>query len=204
MGVRRHRRRGGRARRLFTADLGGQPIIVLRSASGELAALSDLCAHRSTLLMEAPETHAGSSVRNTPGRTPTADVCWPHRSLPNSTRRHTASTSVASMNGTASCWPRCIPNHDLPRPPRPHRARGRRSRHRRISSLAVAATLAGVGGQLEAGHCQCDGELSPVQGAPRNARAVQPCVGGLRCPGAFHVVGSADATVQGRRDDRRW
>ena len=43
----------------FTADLGGQPIIVLRSASGELAALSNLCAHRGTLLME----DAGKSRR---------------------------------------------------------------------------------------------------------------------------------------------
>ena len=33
-------------------DVGGQPIIVLRNQSGDLAALSNLCAHRGTLLVE--------------------------------------------------------------------------------------------------------------------------------------------------------
>ncbi len=36
----------------FSADLGGQPVIVLRDQSGQLAALSNLCAHRGTLLVE--------------------------------------------------------------------------------------------------------------------------------------------------------
>ena len=38
----------------FPAELGGQPIIVLRNQSGELAALSNLCAHRGTLLVDEP------------------------------------------------------------------------------------------------------------------------------------------------------
>ena len=33
-------------------DLGGQPVIVLRNQDGELAALSNMCAHRGTLLVE--------------------------------------------------------------------------------------------------------------------------------------------------------
>ncbi|MEM9653851.1 MAG: aromatic ring-hydroxylating dioxygenase subunit alpha [Actinomycetota bacterium] len=40
----------------FTTMVGGQPVIVLRSRSGELAALSNLCAHRGTLLVDGPGT----------------------------------------------------------------------------------------------------------------------------------------------------
>jgi len=36
----------------FTTSLGGQPIIVLRNQAGELSALSNLCAHRGTLLVD--------------------------------------------------------------------------------------------------------------------------------------------------------
>ena len=36
----------------FTTSLGGQPVIVLRTQEGDLAALSNLCAHRGTLLVE--------------------------------------------------------------------------------------------------------------------------------------------------------
>lgn len=38
----------------FTTMLGGQPVIVLRNQAGELAALSNLCAHRGTLLVDGP------------------------------------------------------------------------------------------------------------------------------------------------------
>ena len=38
----------------FTALLGGQPIIVMRNQAGNLAALSNLCAHRGTLLVDGP------------------------------------------------------------------------------------------------------------------------------------------------------
>lgn len=38
----------------FTTFVGGQPVIVLRSQAGELAALSNMCAHRGTLLVDDP------------------------------------------------------------------------------------------------------------------------------------------------------
>ncbi len=38
----------------FTTFLGGQPVIVLRNQDGELSALSNLCAHRGTLLVDGP------------------------------------------------------------------------------------------------------------------------------------------------------
>lgn len=38
----------------FTTFLGGQPVIVLRNQAGELTALSNMCAHRGTLLMDGP------------------------------------------------------------------------------------------------------------------------------------------------------
>lgn len=38
----------------ITTSLGGQPIIVLRNQDGELAAMSNLCAHRGTLLADGP------------------------------------------------------------------------------------------------------------------------------------------------------
>ena len=38
----------------FTTALGGQPVIVLRNQAGDLAALSNLCAHRGTLLVDEP------------------------------------------------------------------------------------------------------------------------------------------------------
>lgn len=38
----------------FTTVIGGQPVIVLRNQDGELAALSNLCAHRGTLLVDEP------------------------------------------------------------------------------------------------------------------------------------------------------
>ena len=37
-------------------DVGGQPVILLRSQDGELRALSNLCAHRGTLLIDEPGT----------------------------------------------------------------------------------------------------------------------------------------------------
>ncbi|MEM9563300.1 MAG: aromatic ring-hydroxylating dioxygenase subunit alpha [Actinomycetota bacterium] len=40
----------------FTTSLGGQPMIVLRDQAGRLAALSNLCAHRGTLLVDEPGT----------------------------------------------------------------------------------------------------------------------------------------------------
>lgn len=38
----------------FTCFVGGQPVIVLRNQAGELAALSNMCAHRGTLLVDSP------------------------------------------------------------------------------------------------------------------------------------------------------
>ncbi len=38
----------------FTTRLGGQPVIVLRNQEGHLAAMSNLCAHRGTLIVDGP------------------------------------------------------------------------------------------------------------------------------------------------------
>ncbi|MEM9521340.1 MAG: aromatic ring-hydroxylating dioxygenase subunit alpha [Actinomycetota bacterium] len=42
--------------RFITTTVGGQPVIVLRRQDGELAAMSNLCAHRGTLLADGPGT----------------------------------------------------------------------------------------------------------------------------------------------------
>ena len=58
--------------------VGDQPVLLLRKQDGELSALSNLCPHRGTLLVERP-TNAYSALPRL-GRTPTSGNCTRCRS----------------------------------------------------------------------------------------------------------------------------
>ena len=155
--------------------VGDQPVLLLRNQAGRLAALSNLCAHRGTLLVEQP---ANGKRIQCPYHAWTYDDAGRLLGAP-------FAPEVMSRQGGAP--PGCVSGRDLARPrlrePRPGRGTARgalcgrrspcvRARDRRAAAPGGPADDGRVGMQLEGGHPQCDGELPPLQGPPRHARAL--------------------------------